>query len=215
MDKDWDQAEVQRHIDEGIEESLNLDHKAAGALDKAPSNKKEIAKDVSAMANSAGGIIIYGVREHQEEEKRYLPEKLDPIDRTQFSKEWLEHVVADNIWPRIEGLVIHPVNLETGLSDVIYVVDIPQSTTAHQVTVDKDYRYYRRHNFESVRMHDYEIRDVMNRAIQAEQAKFGSVTVSKFRDHREDPDRIEVIYHSDKVLFPEGEVDIGTEIQCI
>jgi hypothetical protein len=48
---------------------------------------------------------------------------------------------------------------------VIYVVEIPQSPTAHQVTASKDYRYYRRYNFEAVPMEDYEVRLVMNRAV--------------------------------------------------
>jgi hypothetical protein len=162
MAKQWDQAAIQSYIDDGIEESLTIEYKAAGALGKSPGKRKEIAKDVSAMANSAGGIIIYGVSEYQEQERKHLPEKLDPIDRPQFSKEWLEHVIAHNVRPRIEGLIIHPVSVDTVPTDVIYVVDIPQSTTAHQVTAD--YRYYKRHNFESVPMENYEIRDVMNRA---------------------------------------------------
>jgi hypothetical protein len=44
---------------------------------------------------------------------------------------------------------------------VAYVVEIPQSTTAHQAT---DHRYYKRFNFLSQAMEDYEIRDIMNRA---------------------------------------------------
>jgi hypothetical protein len=52
---------------------------------------------------------------------------------------------------------------------VVYVVEIPQSTTAHQAS---DFRYYRRYNFEAVPMYDYEIRDVMNRR------RFPAVSVS-------------------------------------
>jgi hypothetical protein len=44
---------------------------------------------------------------------------------------------------------------------VAYVVEIPQSNTAHQAN---DKRYYRRFNFECVPMEDFEIRDIMNRA---------------------------------------------------
>jgi hypothetical protein len=160
MGKEWKQADIQRYIDDCVEESLILDYKAAGALTKKPEKKREIAKDVSAMANSAGGIVIYGVREDQEEDKKHLPEKLDPVDRTLFSKEWLEQVM-NNIRPRMAGCVIHPADVDTAPNHVIYVVDIPKSTTAHQAT---DHRYYIRYNFQSVPMEDHEIRDVMNRA---------------------------------------------------
>ena len=40
---------------------------------------------------------------------------------------------------------------------VIYVVDIPQSNIAHQAF---DKRYYKRFNFISTPMEDYEIRDI-------------------------------------------------------
>lgn len=174
MEKKWSQAEIQRYIDNSVEESLILDYKAAGALEKSPKKKTEITKDVSAMANSAGGIIIYGVREYQQKEKKHLPEKLDPIDRTQLSKEWLEQVV-NNIRPRVNGFVIHPVDIDTGPNDVVFVVDIPQSTTAHQAT---DHRYYKRYNFQSVPMEDHEVRDVMNRAtVPDARAEFGFIYI--------------------------------------
>lgn len=150
----WDEARIQQYIDDGIEESLNLDYKAAGALSKEPKKKTEITKDVSAMANSDGGHIFSGVREQS-----HLPGPIDPVNRGEFSKERLEHVIS-NIRPKIDGLLIHPVSIGNSNTDVVYVVDIPKSHTAHQAT---DKKYYKRFNFESVAMDDYEVRDVMNR----------------------------------------------------
>jgi len=155
----WQQADVQKYIDDKIQESLLLDYKAADSLDKNDAKRREITKDVSAMANSAGGIIIYGIKEHLQADKKYLPEKIDPIDQSQISKEWLEHII-NNIRPRIVGLIIFPVSLNSGANHVVYVVEIPQGTTAHQAL---DKRYYKRFNFESVPMEDHEIRDVLNR----------------------------------------------------
>jgi len=176
MDEKWNQALIQEYIDGEVQESLALDYKAAGSLGKRDGKKKEITKDVSAMANSAGGVIMYGVAEYQEPEKKHLPEKIDPIDRTQFSKEWLEQVI-NNIRPRIDGIVITPVPIDTGQSHVVYVVEIPQSTTAHQAT---DWRYYKRFNFLSVPMEDYEIRDVMNRSTKPDvQVTFDSKRLSR------------------------------------
>ncbi|MYD09099.1 MAG: ATP-binding protein [Chloroflexi bacterium] len=153
----WDEARVQRYIDDGIEESLNLDYKAAGALAKTDRKRREITKDVSAMANSDGGFIIYGVSE--DENYKHLPGQIDPVNRKDLSKEWLEQVIS-NIRPKVDGLLIYPVPIGNSNTDVVYVVEIPKSHTAHQAM---DKRYYRRFNFESVMMDDYEIRDVMNR----------------------------------------------------
>ena len=139
MNNDWDQAKIQQYIIDGIEESLTIEYKAAGAIGKSDSKKKEITKDVSAKANSAGGKIFYGVKEFDDSEKKHLPEKIDGLDRSEYSKEWLEQVI-NNIQPRIDGLIIHPVPLDSGDNQVAFVVDIPQSTTAHQA---KDLRYYK------------------------------------------------------------------------
>ena len=150
-------------ISDKVEENIHLDYKDARSL--VPEGKRnpkaEIAKDVSAMANSAGGLIIYGVKEYNMPEKEHLPEQITPIDRTEFSREWLEQVINSNVSPKIEGLLIHPVPLDKP-NEVVYIVEIPQSATAHQNTADG--RYYRRYNFQSVWMVDYEIRDIMNRA---------------------------------------------------
>jgi len=160
----WLQKIVEQYITDQIQENLNLDYKAAGAFSKENKVKdkkiEDISKDVSAMANSQGGVIIYGVKEF-EGEKRFLPEKIDPIDQTIFSKEWLEQIINSNIHPKILGIVIHPIQIDTHANHVVYVVEIPQSTTAHQA---KDLKYYKRFNFLSEAMQDYEIRDVMNRA---------------------------------------------------
>ena len=159
MAQTWDEARVQQYIDDGTEESLTLDYKAAGALGKTDGKKREITKDVSAMANSDGGIIIYGLTEDPTD--KHLPGKIDPVNRRDFSKEWLEQVIG-NIRPKIERLLIYPVPIGNSNTDVVYVVDITKSHTAHQAM---DKRYYKRFNFQSVMMDDYEIRDVMNRLL--------------------------------------------------
>ena len=160
MQQQWTHETLKQYVDDEIEENLNLDYKAAAALGKSDSKKKEITKDVSAMANSDGGLIIYGIMEYQNPNRKHLPEKIDPIDRTQFSKEWLEQII-NTISPRIDGVVIYPVSISERANGVVYIVEIPQSSTAHQA---RDYRYYKRFNFESVPMQDYEVRDVMGRS---------------------------------------------------
>lgn len=138
---------------------MTLEYKSAEALGRSDYQKKEITKDVSAMANSAGGLLIYGIREYSENDKRHLPEKFVPVDRTEFPREWIEQII-NSIRPRIDGIFIHSVQLASGENDVVYIVEIPQSNTAHQAN---NHRYYKRFNFQSVPMEDYEIRDVIFR----------------------------------------------------
>lgn len=156
----WTLDKLEQHITEEIEESLYLDYKAADSLVKSDSKKNEIAKDVSAFANSDGGIIIYGVKEFQSG-STFLPEKIDPVDRGKFSKETLEQIINTRISPRIHGVVITPITIgEAKNNQVVYVVEIPKSDTAHQ---SSDKRYYRRFNFQSISMDDWEIKDIINR----------------------------------------------------
>lgn len=163
MNNEWTRERLQRHLYDQIQEDLNLDYKGAGSLDKSDKKKLEIHKDVSAMANSAGGVVIYGIREYDAKDRRYLPERFDPVDQSVFTREWLEQVIS-GVQPRIQGLVITPVSVGPNSTDAVFVVEVPASGTAHQAG---DKRYYRRYNFESVAMNDYEIRDVLNRSAHA------------------------------------------------
>jgi len=152
--------ELQSLIDSKIGENGSLEYKAGGALNRKNQNlRDDITKDVSAFANAAGGILIYGIGEFTSEDKKHWPEKITAIDATDYTREWLDQMIGQ-IQPRIEGLEIVPVHVGPKDTDFCYVVSVPQSSTAHQAT---DKRYYRRRNFENTMMDDAEIRDVMNR----------------------------------------------------
>lgn len=139
---------------DGESESLQLEFKGARALSKTAGVKKEITKDASAMANSAGGTIIYGIAEDAT-----VAARMDPVDRVEFSKEWLEQVL-DGIQPNLDGAQCHDVRNPADPDQVVYVLEIPQAKTAHQA---RDMRYHKRQDTHTVFMSDYEIRDVMGR----------------------------------------------------
>jgi hypothetical protein len=147
-------ADLQRLIEDEIHESLSLDYKASLALAKDSNSKSELCKDVSAFANSAGGQIVYGIKENDGK-----PVEID--DGTDLTREWIEQVIDSNLQPRIEGLLIKPIALGHGRH--AYVVTIPQASgrAPHQAP---DHKYYNRQNFQSVPMEDYEVKDVMRRA---------------------------------------------------
>ena len=154
-------SDLQSLISDGVEEGTQLDYKSR--IDRASEKwKSEVAKDVSAMANSNGGVIIYGVKEYDEEDKRHLPEKIVPLDTTVISRETLMQVITNNISPKIEGVEIQtiPVSQEKP-NEVVYVITIPQSSTAHQSLRTK--QYFKRYGSITEAMEDYEIRDIMNR----------------------------------------------------
>jgi len=60
----YTEEDINRIVNEGWEESLNLEFKSSNSLDITDHNKRELSKDISSFANSAGGIVIYGIDEH-------------------------------------------------------------------------------------------------------------------------------------------------------
>lgn len=148
--------DIQLLINTGAEESINLEFKSAESLSQNDKKKSEIAKDVSAFANSAGGFIVYGIRE--ENHKASL---LSPVDGTIFTKEWLEQVIQTRIQRKIEGLSIIPIRINNDIKTSLYIIKIPESSLAPHMTSDK--KFYKRYNFESVQMEEYEIRNLYNR----------------------------------------------------
>ena len=146
-------------IQGGVQESLLLDYKRCAALDKRnPKSRSDLSKDVSAFANSAGGTLIYGV-----EEENHLPKQIDAgFDPKDVTREWLEQVITSTIQRRIDGVRIKQIELKKNRPGrVAYVVHVPQSNRAPHMA--EDHVFYKRYNFQSVPMEEYEIRDVGRR----------------------------------------------------
>jgi len=152
----WTIRDIEKIVKTNATEYKILEFKSLEAL--TPSNKDEIGKDVSSFANSAGGVIIYGISEIKEgpDTRLRLEEGRDANDP--YGKEWLENIIESNISPKIDGIFINPIKLPN--DKYVYAVVIPQSATAH---MSGSNRYYKRKNFKSEPMEDYEVRDVMNR----------------------------------------------------
>src|SRR5713101_7694041 len=155
---EWTEWDILALITNQVQESLTLEYKGCEALGRTNGKKKEISKDVSAFANSAGGEIVYGVIEN-----KHVPTAIDVgYDPNDVSKEWIEQVINSNIQRRIDGIRINPVQLTTHApGKVLYVVSIPQSVRAPHMAAD--HRFYKRFNFMSVPMEEYEVRDVGRR----------------------------------------------------
>ncbi|MCK1404904.1 ATP-binding protein [Bradyrhizobium sp. 76] len=160
--REWNESDLDELHRGQIMESLTLEYKDSRALGNTDHQKSELFKDVSAMANSSGGIIIYGMKE-----RGHLPEGTDDgVDAAQLKREWLENILTANIDPKIEDLYIKPVILESkNAGRVAYVIEIPQakSRSPHQ---GPEHKYYKRYNFKAESMEDYEVRDLMRRGIE-------------------------------------------------
>ena len=147
---------IQSLIDNRIEENQNIEFKSSGALDKTTKKKDEISRDVAAMANSNGGIIIYGITEIE-----HVADHLSFIDGNFFTKESLEQIISTKVHRVITGLKIFPIRFNDDILKTIYVVQIPESIDAPHMSADK--RYYIRNNFERLMMDEYQVRNLYSR----------------------------------------------------
>ena len=150
--------DLQRLIDNEVEESTILEYKSSFAVQN-PKWREELAKDISAMANSNGGTIVFGIKQKDSGNGNAVAYKLTPIPSSEMTKDKLSQLLSANIQPIINNLEITyiPESMEGGY----FVLEIPQSNTAHQNRLT--HIYYKRRNAIVEAMEDYEIRDIMNR----------------------------------------------------
>ncbi len=160
---DWKEADLQRLIDEGVHERAGYDYKESDSLRPFPPGKPwdkviaDVSKDVSAFANADGGTIIYGM-----DEKDLVPTRIDGGfgSRDRANAEWLENIILSNIKPPPEELLVKPIPLADGNNALL--ANVGRTLRGCQAN---DGRYYRRRNFRNEILEDWEIRELMNRAV--------------------------------------------------
>lgn len=138
--------DVQKLIDGKIKESLTLDYK--GELGR----NEEIAKDISAFANTSGGVIVYGIIE-----KDNLPVSINWIE-SKGVRERIENVLISRIQPNIEEYEINSIENPSDPSKAIFTVHVPQSLNAPHMV---NHRYYKRYKFQSPPMEDHEVKEAI------------------------------------------------------
>ena len=156
----WEEEDIEELVREAVQESLLLDYKRCASLDKRnPKSRTELSKDVSAFANSAGGTLVYGV-----EEDNHLPRAIDEgYEPADLTREWIEQIINSTIQRRIDGVRIKQIRLKRSHPGrVMYVICIPQSNRAPHMA--EDHVFYKRYNYQSVSMEEYEVRDVAHRS---------------------------------------------------
>ncbi|MCH7561113.1 MAG: ATP-binding protein, partial [Thaumarchaeota archaeon] len=100
---------------------------------------KEMIRDIVAMANHRGGLILIGVEEGGDGVASGVPgiEGAGHVERITSS-------VQANIAPRLRGLNVVPIPLASGRA--VIAVEIPESLSApHMVTFQGENRFWRRH----------------------------------------------------------------------
>lgn len=148
-------GDVESLIALGIPESLHLDYKRSPGL--LARNVLALTKDVTALANAAGGVILFGVAETDGR-----PTGMDAGVPTEGRLiEWIDEILGQHVSPRIDGVELIAIPRDS--QRMLVAVSVPRSSRApHQA---QDNKYYKRSNNRNEPMEDYEVRDVMARAL--------------------------------------------------
>jgi hypothetical protein len=133
-------------------EGYKLDFKGEfGNIDKA---KKELAKDVTAFANSSGGFLVFGV------DKFYNITGIDKTIQNRDVDEWINQILSSNAEPHV--FYYDPKVIEIPKQEkVIVVIHIPESTKKPHIVTEIN-NYFIRVNDSSKTANHAQIRDMFS-----------------------------------------------------
>lgn len=147
-------ADLEALVRERVPESRTLEYKSKlpGGSD---ADKREFLADVSALANTLGGDIVYGVEEQDGAASAVVGVSVPNFDAERLR---LEQVLLSGIEPRVDGIKIEKVDgFPQGPAVLIRV---PQSwRSPHLVSFQKAGRFYGRTSGGKFQMEHEQIRD--------------------------------------------------------
>lgn len=130
-------ALVRRACQEAVAENERLEWKRDYPLTDTADQKQrnheqtEMAKDIAAMANGHGGLVVYGVDENRQADVSHASGvvSVGPVDERQVRT--IKQVASNLIYPPVVGLDVSVLSGSTdGDGDVVVAVNVPASSDA-------------------------------------------------------------------------------------
>ncbi|MFC1870999.1 helix-turn-helix domain-containing protein, partial [Chloroflexota bacterium] len=138
---------IQLLIKNKIEESVTLEYKRE--LDN---DNKEIAKDKSALANTEGGNIIYGVRTQDR-----IPTEINWL-LGNGTEERIQKIIMSTIQPTLKEVEVIRVANPSEDAEAIFIANVPKSPHAPHMVLN---RYYTRRGSVSSPMEDADVKSAI------------------------------------------------------
>lgn len=153
-------SDVEAFLQQQIGENLTLDYKRELPT-SSDRDRAELCKDVSAFANSQGGMILYGLDEDSTDRTPQLPPfRTSRTVGRQSVEEWASQVLRSGVQPPLD-FEMETFDYGGGPDRCVLVVRTGASPSApHMVTLNGNNRYYgrfyRRSNYENEQHSDIE-----------------------------------------------------------
>ena len=155
------EADIKRLIENQIQENNSLDYKRDlnFAKDK---DKKEFLFDISAMYNTDGGCLVFGIEEEKDESNQNTgkPSKVTGIKIENSDKltQQIEDIVKNCTEPSISSLIIKELKVDT--LDIL-IIGIPKGLgLPSMVTYNQTNKFYKRRNSGKFAVDVYELNNM-------------------------------------------------------
>ncbi len=135
--------DIIRLIENKIQESKILDYKKELKLSK-DNDKKEFLYDISAMHNTDGGCIIYGIEEEKDDKGQNTgrPLKISGIELENSDKTFqqIEDIVKNSTEPNISQLILNELKVK---EKTVLIIGIPKGLNLPvMITYNKTNKFY-------------------------------------------------------------------------
>ncbi len=180
-----DEADIRRLVENRVQESKSLDYKKELKIGQ-DKDKKEFLYDVSAMYNTEGGCLVFGIEESKDE-KGYntgTPAAICGIniDNSDKLTQQIEDIIKGNSEPRISNIILNIIEME-GI--FILVIGIPKGLGfPSMITFNESNKFYRRRNSGKYAADVYELNQMFmqNQILKEYAEKFRSERIEKVRN---------------------------------
>lgn len=162
-----------------VAENIRLEYKR-DLYGQNDNSKKELLKDVSALANSQGGHLIIGIEEFNGRADALYGVRCDNPDEETLR---MEQVIRSGIEPNIAGIHIRYIklsNLDSNARRYLFILCIPQSNyPPHRVIINNHNRFYLRN---SAGVHEPDIEELRALFAQSVETKAPSDAINNPRE---------------------------------
>jgi hypothetical protein len=153
---------IQELIENKVSEGKEFEYKRDKIGNRDP-DKKEFLQDISSFANSATGYVILGIEEGSGNQKG-IPNSIIGIEVDSLDQEKLrlESMIRDGIEPRIHGIQLQGIMLDSDSQNrVVMVIKIPKSLSPpHMVKFQGSQTFYSRNSGGKYRLDVSELRNL-------------------------------------------------------
>lgn len=150
------------------QEGVDLEFKRKANPDTGEASREDrtnLGIALSALSNSMGGVMVWGVRAAKDSEKIDCATELKPIAEISRFKSDVARLVSQAIMPRHEGIMVEAIAASSPLGAGYLVIHVERSERRPHRCEFGDKQYFKRVGDSSIAMEHYDIEDSFKRLV--------------------------------------------------